>query len=1040
MFESMFVVCVCLFASVLSVHTTPFARDMNMESVSGTFYQQVSDAVLDTIGDSIKTVVAKLNARQDILEETNRNRLNVLQEQITTLLHSISCLNTNAREESFSHLSIDASSENHSVTSTSLDERFLCYECNNSFRSPGDLDSHVKVAHKAQSCMFCSKTCQSLPDLNYHLHKNHGEEILARQSPDSTFSSLSGTPCERGESSSPVLLSEKCGPVALPRSFLGDHEVAHHDISTPSLNQTHEMEYSQQISGISHVLHCNLCSETFSNMMLLNVHIRQRHADEDPAFNSCPCYICGNIYGSWGVLHNHILDHNHSAMSQKEIPEQTIFTQPTSQSITSECYSCAICGLRLQSHELFQHHLQTDHEISEPASCAKCEYIFLNRTELERHVAENHREIELLDHQVPSVSGSVCNTEVDRPDNRITSYVSEHNDELSFFSPIPQVDGNVTPLSLIDSDQDTPKNPVDRQQSGDFQFQYNLSAVNQARRFFENSSREPFSIRYSNLQTIRGQKYPTNVSIDCSSGAYLSAIKPALQRISKGWETEVLSTTISCDEVSERTEMSGRRVCTKLTLFLTETSSPTVQAKVILHFYHTSCTILVQGSSLMSAGITAPVWFVKNFLQPLATIHVTNNSDTITTINSNIRNASYSCGECKGPLNPAATHPKDQELPCSRCGILFHKKCTDRRKATSNWKKSPWYCQNCILGVSSSSTPWQETSDRDTSLQTINTPASLYQDNSLGNTVPQSRHLRQYIEQRSNQNSGQEPGHPHVHYPSEQPHLLPLIQPQQTLNEVLDSEPGHGAEQHPVVPQPGQHAGDPLHSLPVYPSSEQGHESLHNRHVPAPVQEQHQGFGAMDRVPAMPQAHPAHTAAHAQNQPSQPTSGGGAPVHQRFPTTSSRQRSSNVNVENPEAEFQRTAISACRSTIAQQEVELKRLKDGIDIRDKRILQLEAQVGHSADYLAARDTTNTDPSLLQSALRRIDKLESRIETILCPKQQQPSTNIVINASENPYLKQGENVTTQTDCGVCDNLLDGSSDTAAHVDKTHDSISL
>ena len=55
----------------------------------------------------------------------------------------------------------------------------MCDECNNIFTTPGELDSHIKVAHKAQSCKFCAKTCQSQPDLNYHLHKNHREDTCS---------------------------------------------------------------------------------------------------------------------------------------------------------------------------------------------------------------------------------------------------------------------------------------------------------------------------------------------------------------------------------------------------------------------------------------------------------------------------------------------------------------------------------------------------------------------------------------------------------------------------------------------------------------------------------------------------------------------------------------------------------------------------------------------------------------------------------------------------------------------------------------------
>ena len=140
--------------------------------------------------------------------------------------------------------------------------------------------------------------------------------------------------------------------------------------------------------------------------------------------------------------------------------------------------------------------------------------------------------------------------------------------------------------------------------------------------------------------------------------------------------------------------MSGRKVSIKLTLCLTENSATSSKYKVVLHFYHTSSTLQAQGSSLLSCGTSSPVWLVKHFLEPLAVSHSTRNSAEIEAINRNIRqSALFTCGVCRDNINPTAAHPKDQELSCSKCGKLYHKKCTDQRKTTANWKKNPWYCQ-----------------------------------------------------------------------------------------------------------------------------------------------------------------------------------------------------------------------------------------------------------------------------------------------------------------------------------------------------------
>jgi hypothetical protein len=273
-----------------------------------------------------------------------------------------------------------------------------------------------------------------------------------------------------------------------------------------------------------------------------------------------------------------------------------------------------------------------------------------------------------------------------------------------------QVDGNVSPTSstaaavtrpLCDSAIIQAGASVSVPWPGDIQLQYSLNSVNQAKRLFENSARPNLDIRYNNPQMINGQQHATNVSIDCNSGVYLSAVKPALQAISKGWQTEVSSTLITCADISDRSEMSGRKVSTKLTLFLTENRNISSKYKVVLHFYHTSSTLQAQGTSILPCGTSSPVWLVKNFLEPLANKHANQNSVAIDAINTDIRQSQLSmfmCGLCKASINPRASHPKDQELSCTNCGKLFHKKCTDRKKTTANWKKSPWYCHECVLG------------------------------------------------------------------------------------------------------------------------------------------------------------------------------------------------------------------------------------------------------------------------------------------------------------------------------------------------------
>ena len=202
-------------------------------------------------------------------------------------------------------------------------------------------------------------------------------------------------------------------------------------------------------------------------------------------------------------------------------------------------------------------------------------------------------------------------------------------------------------------------------------------------------------VTFKNIQVINGENHPTNTYIECNAGNYISAVEPALESVSAGWKLDLTGVTISCIDVSPRLDTSGKHVSTKLVFMVAVNTS----SKIVLHFYHTSNTILVQGSTIMPEGISFAAWLVKHFLEPLAAMHSAQNSLQIEAINSTIRQTTtFPCGGCNDPINPTASLPKDQELSCSKCRKLFHKRCTDRRKTTANWRKSPWYCLGCVLG------------------------------------------------------------------------------------------------------------------------------------------------------------------------------------------------------------------------------------------------------------------------------------------------------------------------------------------------------
>ena len=110
----------------------------------------------------------------------------------------------------------------------------------------------------------------------------------------------------------------------------------------------------------------------------------------------------------------------------------------------------------------------------------------------------------------------------------------------------------------------------------------------------------------------------------------------------------------------------------------------------------------------------------------------------------------------------------------------------------------------------------------------------------------------------------------------------------------------------------------------------------------------------------------------------------------KFPRNT-RHRASLVNKTDPEMEFLQTAVDSCRSTIATQESEIKRLNECLDIRNKRVMNLEAQVAHAAKHVADRGASADYPGSIDSSVSNIStkKLEEAILLIL-KKLDSPAT--------------------------------------------------
>ena len=434
-------------------------------------------------------------------------------------------------------------------------------------------------------------------------------------------------------------------------------------------------------------------------------------------------------------------------------------------------------------------------------------------------------------------------------------------------------------------------------------------------------------------------------------------MKPALEAVTVGWKQDLLAVSLTCTEVSPRSDPSGKHVSTKL-CFMLAADVNSQGAKVVVHFYHTSNTIQVQGASIMPVGISSSAWLVKYFLEPLAQDFISSHTESITDFNNHILGATtLCCDSCKGIIRPTAAHAKDRQITCDSCGKSFHKKCSNRRKVTHNWTKRPWFCDSCIL-TGTIDNNHLETEDNN---DVADSPEIV-----LDSSVSSAGALTTY--RSANIVS-----------------LVPTLPPENTTS----------TSSVPIMSVAAPTIGSEVSVHTIAPSS---NESVPN------------------------------------SQPEIIRRADEAPI---FPRNNTRHRTSNINVKDAEKEFLETALKTCRSTITQQEVEIKRFKENLDIRNKRISQLEKQVSDAAYHIADRS-----PQQQTTVTARKDRLEELIHLILSKLDNKSTPDITINNNQNGVSSKPPQVnqfsqTDKTDCSSCSSEYQLDSNLQVHVSTSHES---
>ena len=117
---------------------------------------------------------------------------------------------------------------------------------------------------------------------------------------------------------------------------------------------------------------------------------------------------------------------------------------------------------------------------------------------------------------------------------------------------------------------------------------------------------------------------------------------------------------------------------------------------------------------------------------------------------------------------------------------------------------------------------------------------------------------------------------------------------------------------------------------------------------------------------------------------------------------------------NPEQEFNQAAVDACRSTIIQQEADIKSLKENLELRNKKIMQLDGQVGVAKSYLSSRDTAQPEnvPVQMSSLLNTLNLLVIKLGALSDNFLAKPQAVNVYNSTCNTQKHSVASTASQT----------------------------
>ena len=188
----------------------------------------------------------------------------------------------------------------------------------------------------------------------------------------------------------------------------------------------------------------------------------------------------------------------------------------------------------------------------------------------------------------------------------------------------------------------------------------------------------------------------SNVNIKTSAGFYKHVAMPAFSTLTPGFSHQACGVVVSCSNIEPSLDYRG--VEYNRIFWFSIRDSAGMSASVTVHLHHTTRLVQVQGGAILSDGVVAAVWFVKNLLIQLFLKLSSAQGHDISRFNQAVIN--------NGFKNPGKTSLSDQDQKCSHCDkslarknakpvkcfpckSTFHTSCHRQHKCTGTPTRPP---------------------------------------------------------------------------------------------------------------------------------------------------------------------------------------------------------------------------------------------------------------------------------------------------------------------------------------------------------------